>query len=72
MSESLHVTKAMQSQRKLCVASQFPEEITHDQFIFKDRDLFLKLKNDVKACKEAYQDFFKTPIPILDDDGKLV
>ena len=34
MQESLHVTKAMQSQRKLCVGSQFPEEPEREQFIF--------------------------------------
>jgi len=66
------VTKGMQSQRNLCVGSQFPEEPPREQFIFQDKDLFQTLKDDVKNVKEAYQDFFKTPIPYLDDDGKLV
>lgn len=66
MEDSLHVTKGCQSTRKLCVGSQFPEEPTRDQFLFKEKDLFIKLKEDVRACKEAYQDYFKTPIPLLD------
>ena len=54
MAESLHVTKAMQSQRKLCFGAQFPEEPVREQFIFKDKDLFAKLREDVRLCKEAY------------------
>lgn len=44
MQESLHVTKAMQSQRKLAVMTQFPEEPERDQYIFQGRDLFTKLQ----------------------------
>lgn len=40
MQESLHVTKAMQSQRKLCVPTQFPEEPEREQFLFQGEDLF--------------------------------
>lgn len=72
MADSLHVTKGCQSQRNLCIGSQFPEEPERDQFIFHERDLFMKLKEDVRNTKEAYQDYFKTPVPLLDEDGKLV
>ena len=72
LQESLHVTKTSVSQRKLCVGSQFPEEPDREQFIFQGRDLFGKLREDVQNCHDAFQDFFKTGIPLLDIDGKLV
>jgi len=72
MQESLHVTKAMQSQRKLCIPTQFPEEPDREQFLFNGEDLFERLRRDVADAQYAYQDTFKTPIPILDIDGKLV
>ena len=62
----------MQSQRKLCVGSQFPEEPEREEFLFDGYDLFTKLRQDVSNARDAYQDFFKTPIPLLDIDGKLV
>ena len=34
MQEALHVTKETQSQRKLCFASQFPEEPVGVQFVY--------------------------------------
>jgi len=72
MQDALHVTKGMQSHKQLCVASQFPEEPERDQFVFKGRDLFKRLREEVIKTKEAFQDFFKTPIPVLDVDGKLI
>ena len=72
MQESLHVTKGTQSARKLCVGSQFPEEPERDPFMFFGQDLFKKLRDDVALCKEVYQDYFKTSIPLIDVDGKLM
>ena len=72
MQESLHVSKQHQSSRKLCIASQCPEEPEREQFIYQGKDLFTSLREDVRACKDVYQDFFKTAIPLLDENGKLV
>ena len=73
MADSLHVTHPKNAtKRKLSVAVQCPEEPQREQFIFRGKDLFAQLREDVKVAKEAFQDLFKTPIPILDIDGKLV
>lgn len=34
--------------------------------------MFEKLREEVRLLREVYQDYFKTPIPILDETGKLV
>ena len=70
--ESLHVSKQHQSSRKLCIASQCPEEPEREQFTYQGKDLFKTIRDDVIACRDVYQDYFKTSIPLLDEDGKLV
>lgn len=73
MQDSLHVAKPSNaSQRRLCVASQFPEEPQREPYLFMGQDLFGRLREDVKQVREAFQDYFKTQIPIIDVDGKLV
>ena len=73
MQDSLHVAKPSNaSSRKLCVASQFPEEPPREPYLFMGQDLFAKVREDVKQVREAFQDYFKTQIPLIDIDGKLV
>ena len=53
--DALHVTKPpTQSTHSLQVGVQFPEEPEVEPFKFKGQDLFEKLREDVRRCREAF------------------